>query len=144
MLPEPKHQFLWYGAAEGLVCRRRVVACLRNHSYLVLHLHHDYRVKIAIFLLDVSHERGEGMRIGLLVLLRKWRKPFRSSAVRGLHSGEPVDISFYPLRRVARIGVLPASKPKKHKPKMILPGAIDQPVDDAEVKLPVLGFHQLP
>ena len=81
------------------------------------------------------HEGGEGVGVGLGVLLAERREDFDAAAVFADRARKACLVRFDPLRGVARHAVFPTAEPEEHEPQVVLSGTGDDAVDQREVEL---------
>ena len=78
------HQLGRHGFFEKFLCDGAAIARVRNHSDLVLDLHHDDRVVVSINFAQVAHEGRERARVRAKVFLAERRKDFHPASHRVL------------------------------------------------------------
>ena len=134
------HQFLGHLPGVGLRGEGRAVAGNRMHAHLVFDLDHDDRVLPAIHFLDMPHEGGKGLGVGIAVVVAEGAEFLDALESLELGAREPLEIPFHPVGRVTGQAVLPASEPEQHDTQVVLPRILDRGVHLLEIELAFRWF----
>ena len=138
------HQIRGHRPGEGFVGGGNVVARVAQHADLVLHLHHQDGVLLAVHLADVAHQGGESPRVGVAGGVAKGGEDVQGLAGAVLDPREPLRVGLDPGRLVGGFAVLPASEPEDDQAQMILPGALDGVVHGGEIEPAFLRLDLFP
>jgi len=132
------------GPGESIIGSRRAVARIRNHSYFILDLHHDDRVRVAICFSKMPHQRCKGMGIGIAVYLTESREPLASASVSGLDARKALDVSLSPTLARNSSKCSSSFQTTKTPAAIHAAGLLEPAVHDCEVEFPLLRLNQLP
>ena len=144
MLLQIVDQLPWNRPAKGLVRSGRAVARIAQHAALVFHLDPNHRMLLAIHLADVPHQGGERQGVGIATCRAERAEDIQWLARRILDQGETALVRFYPIGRIGRFTVLPASEPQDDQSHVIVPGIVNQAINEREIELAFLGLRQIP
>ncbi|OPZ77194.1 MAG: hypothetical protein BWY77_01747 [bacterium ADurb.Bin431] len=121
-----------------------VIACIRDHADLVLHLDHDHRLLLLIHFAEMAHQGGEGAYIGLEILRAERSEDFLGLSCARAGAGEAHRVRFHPEGRVAGHAVLPGAEPEQDELEVVGAGGLEDAVDERKFKTPLLRLDQLP
>ena len=124
---------------------RAVVARVRDHPDLVLHLHHQQRVlgrrrPARTCFISAANARASASRFAA-------ENGDRISCGRPVAStvrGNRLCVALHPRRGVARHAVLPGAEPQEDQAHVVRPGVPQQSVDAGEVERALRGFDDVP
>ena len=126
------------------VCLRAAVSSRTEIANLVLDLHHQDSLLLAIYLAEMFHQRRKCPAVRAECLSSEGGEDLKWRAILGLCARETIGIGLDPDGRVFREGVFPASEPQRDQMKIELAGDIDPVIQNVEVEMTFSGFNLLP
>ena len=118
------------GRGEQLVGHRAALARDRQHADLVLHLHHEHGVLVAVDAFQrYSMKRRERARVGVARVRRKRREDLDARSVGELRARKTLRVALHPGRHVRGHAVLPRAEPQDHELQIVRARIAQQRVD---------------
>ena len=121
-----------------------MVPRVAEHADLVLHLHRQDGVLLAVHLADVAHQGGEGPRVAVTSGVAKGGNDVQGLAGAVFYPREALRVGLDPGRLVGGFAVLPASEPEDDQAQVIFPGALKGVVHGGEIEAAFLRLDRFP
>src|SRR6185437_5802145 len=103
---------------------------------LILDLHDQHRVPLAIDISKMTHQFRERASIRISNCGTEGRKPFCIPPITGLNTRKARNICLYPSGCIARKRVLPRAEPQNHQLQIVRASPFKKAIDNTEVELP--------
>ena len=120
------------------------VARIAQHTHFVLHLHRQHGVLLAVGFTDMAHQGAIGARVGVAACLAEGAEQFDALAALEANPRIALVVLLYPIGRVARKAVLPATEPQQHELEVVAPGFLKDAIHQRELESALLAPMRRP